>query len=53
MEKGGGVKRRGQRERKREAGAGWRMTCMNGKMSRGKDGFAIHFEARSTSVCLT
>lgn len=40
-------------KRKRRAGAGARMTCMNGKMSRGKDGFAIHFEARTTSVCLT
>lgn len=45
--------RRGEKKRKRRAGAGARMTCMNGKMSRGKDGFAIHFEARATSVCLT
>lgn len=31
-------------------GAGTGMTCMNSKASRGKGGFAIHFEACSTSV---
>lgn len=41
----------GRRERGEGAGTG--MTCMNGKASRGKGGFAIHFEACSTSVCLT
>lgn len=47
--------RRGEERKKEEkgSGAGARMTCMNGKMSKGKDGFAIHFEARTTSVCLT
>lgn len=44
-------------ERKGEGGGGWGagigMTCMNSKASRGKGGFAIHFEACSTSVCLT
>lgn len=45
--------RRGEKKRKRRAGASARMSCMNGKMSKGKDGFAIHFEARTTSVCLT
>lgn len=45
--------RRGEEKKKRTAGAGARMTCMNSKMSRGKDGFAIHFEARTTSVGLT
>lgn len=46
-------KRRGENSRKRGAGADARMTCMNGKMSKGKDAFAIHFEARTTSACLT
>ena len=45
--------RRGEEKRQQGAGAGARMTCMNGKMSRGKDGFAIHFEACTTSVGLT
>lgn len=34
-------------------GAGTGMTCINSKASRGKGGFAIHFEACSTSVCVT
>lgn len=51
--KGKGEERRGERKEEKGSGAGARMTCMNGKMSKGKDGFAIHFEACTTSVCLT
>lgn len=42
-----------EKRRKREAGAGARMTCINGEMSKEKDGFAIHFEACTTFFCLT
>lgn len=50
LEGAGEVRKRGKGE---QALAGARMACMNGKMSKGKDGFAIHFEACTTSVCVT
>lgn len=49
---------RGTEEERSGEGAGTAMTCMNGKVSAGgggggEGGFAIHFEACSTSACLT
>lgn len=52
---GGGDMTRMGRDRRWGSGegAGSGMTCMNSKASRGKGGFAIHFEACSTSVSVT